>query len=56
MWIELKGQLDYNLVKNAVNGIAVRKTNGTTELKLSTRFMLAQHDLSSLFTHYRIIK
>lgn len=54
-WIELKGKLDKNVVEKAIHGIAVRKTNGLTELKLTTRRVLYQFDMSALITHYRIL-
>lgn len=55
VWIELKGKLDKDVVEQAIHGIAVRKTNGTTELKLTTRRVLYQFDMSTLITHYRIL-
>lgn len=54
-WIELKGKLDKDVVEKAIHGIAVRKTNGLTELKLTTRRVLYQFDMSALITHYRIL-
>lgn len=55
VWLELKGKLDKDVVEKAIHGIAVRKNNGLTELKLTTRRMLYQFDLSSVITHYRIL-
>lgn len=55
VWLELKGKLDKDVVEKAIHGIAVRKTNGLTELKLTTRRMLYQFDMSTLITHYRIL-
>ena len=55
VWLELKGKLDKDVVEKAIHGIAVRKTNGQTELKLTTRRMLSQFDMSSVITHYRIL-
>lgn len=55
VWLELKGKLDKDVVEKAIHGIAVRKTNGQTELKLTTRRVLYQVDMSTLITHYRIL-
>ncbi len=55
VWLELKGKLDKDVVEKAIHGIAVRKTNGQTELKLTTRRVLYQFDMSALITHYRIL-
>lgn len=55
VWLELKGKLDKDVVEKAIHGIAVRKTNGLTELKLTTRRVLYQFDMSTLITHYRIL-
>lgn len=53
-WTPLKGKLDKEAVTRAT-AVAVRHNNGSTEIKEVNKDMLWQYNLSSLYTHYRIL-
>jgi hypothetical protein len=53
-WAPLKGKLDKESVRRAT-AVAVRHNNGSTEIKEISKDMLWQYNLSSLYTHYRIL-
>ena len=54
MWIKLSGKLDKESVTKA-KAVAVRHNNGSTEIKETSKDMLWQYNLSSLYTHYRLL-
>ena len=53
-WAPLKGKLDKESVTRAT-AVAVRHNNGSTEIKEISKDMLWQYNLSSLYTHYRML-
>lgn len=54
-WQELTGKLETELVDQA-QAVAVRYNNGRTMIKTVTKTLLSEFDLSTVISHYQIIK
>ncbi len=55
MWTTLTGKLDKSVIDAAVRGVAVKYNNGNIQIKLDTRYLLCEYDLSSIIKEYRIL-
>lgn len=55
MWNKLTGKLDKSVIDNAKHGIAVKYNSGLTQIKLDTKYLLCEYDLSSIIKEYRIL-
>lgn len=55
-WQVLTGKLEEEIIEAATYGIAVKYNNGLTAIKTVTKDLLAQFDMSTLISHYQILR
>lgn len=55
-WQVLNGKLEEEIIEAATYGIAVRYNNGLTAIKTETKSLLSDFDMSTLISHYQILR